>query len=258
MRIISLVPSLTELLYDLGLEASLVGRTRFCIHPAEKVGSAEIVGGTKNPNIPRIGNLRPDLVVVSREENRRQDVHKIEQLTAAKMIITDIKTIDEALEAIIEIGRATGTESRAGELLDAIQAERPAPASFTDIPAAYLIWKKPLMSVGGDTYIHDVMREFGLQNVFGHRRRYPETSLEELSGAEHAAGPDHDRIVLPRFLLLSSEPFPFKETHVKEFDSALSGTGISSICVDGEHFSWYGSRMAGAFKALRSWREQLP
>lgn len=257
MRIISLVPSLTELLYDLGLQESVIGRTRFCIHPADKVKKAEKLGGTKNPNIPRIGKMKPDLVIASREENRKEDIRKIEQLTAARMMVTDIKTIDQALEAIAEIGEITGKSTEAGELVQKIQAARPEPGIYTPLPAAYLIWNKPMMSVGGDTYIHDVMREFGLENVFGHRRRYPETSLKELSGETVEGVPSHDRITSPKYLLLSSEPFPFKDEHAQEFNAELENSDTQSLLVDGEHFSWYGSRMAGAFKALQSWRKAL-
>lgn len=257
MRIISLVPSLTELLYDLDLDEAIIGRTRFCVHPAEKVTQAEIIGGTKNPNIPRIVKMRPDLVICSREENNKDHVRRIEQLTAAKMIITDIKTIDQALAAIAEIGEATGTAERASELAQQIEAERPAAGTFDPVPAAYMIWKKPLMSVGGDTYIHDVMREFGLQNVFGHRRRYPETSIRELSGNPAESVASHDRIAPPRYILLSSEPYPFKKEHAKEFNAELADSGIQALLVDGEHFSWYGSRMLRAFQMLRRWRETL-
>ena len=258
MRIISLVPSLTELLYDLGLEQAVIGRTRFCVHPAGKVEQATIVGGTKNPNIPRIEKMRPDLVLCSREENRKDDVRRIEQLTAAKMLITDIKTIDQALAAIIEIGEATGRADEASALAEKIRAERPAPGAYEPLPAAYMIWQNPLISVGGDTYIHDVMREFGLQNVFSNRRRYPETSLGELSGnAAEGSATQEALTETPRYLLLSSEPYPFKQKHVQAFNEPLSGTGIRAILVDGEHFSWYGSRMLHAFKALRTWRERL-
>lgn len=257
MRIISLVPSLTELLYDLGLGEEVIGRTRFCIHPAEKVKQADIIGGTKNPNIPRIEKMRPDIVICSREENRKEDVRRIEQLTAAKMIITDIKTIDQALAAIAEIGEVTGRAGAADQLIEEIEAERPQAQALSPIPAAYIIWKNPLMSVGGDTYIHDVMREFGLENVFAQRRRYPETSFRELSGQHDESSPAHDRIAAPRLVLLSSEPYPFKAEHIKEFENEISGSGARALLADGEHFSWYGSRMRSAFRALRQWRDSL-
>ncbi|AXJ02315.1 ABC-type Fe3+-hydroxamate transport system, substrate-binding protein [Cyclonatronum proteinivorum] len=241
MRVVSLVPSLTELLFDLGGEIEVVGRTRFCIHPAEKISEATIVGGTKNPRIDRIRALKPDLVVLNREENRREDADAIRDF--APLLVTEISTVEQALGAIQEIGAATGTAEAATRLCTSIRAEMPSTETYTPLRTAYLIWKKPLMSVGGDTYIHDVMRLFGFENVFGNVTRYPETSYDELA----ARGTE--------LVLLSSEPYPFKTSDADEVREALPGS--LALTADGEAFSWYGSRMRPAFKALRAFRARI-
>ncbi len=240
MRIICLVPSLTELLFDLGLGDQIVGRTRFCIHPKEAVESADIVGGTKNPNIERIKELRPDLIILNKEENRKEDAELLEQI--ADLLVTDINTIDEALLAITEIAKRTQTAEAGRKLTTAIRTEVDKADTFDPISAAYLIWKKPYMTVGGDTYIHDVMKKWGLKNVFADAERYPETTVEEL------------RIKDPQLVLLSSEPYPFSAKHVQELDGQLGGP--KSMLVNGEFFSWYGSRMLPAFRYLNRWRSE--
>lgn len=241
MRVVSLVPSLTELLFDLDGDIEVVGRTRFCIHPAEQISKAAIVGGTKNPRIERIRALKPDLVVLNHEENRREDAEAIRAF--APLLVTEISTVEQALGAILDIGAATRTAEAATQLCASIRAQMPSPETYTPLRTAYLIWKKPLMSVGGDTYIHDVMRLFGFENLFAGTTRYPETSYEALArlGTE--------------LVLLSSEPYPFKQADADEAQHAVPGS--LAVTADGEAFSWYGSRMLPAFTALRQFRARI-
>ncbi len=241
MRIISLVPSLTELLFDLGLEKQTVGRTRFCIHPADKVTNTAIVGGTKNPNIEKIKALKPDLVVMNKEENRKEDADEITQLS--EVLVTDINTIDEALLAISEIGLITNTKNKAQQIVDTIQNLRKQKPDSTPLRAAYMIWKKPWMTIGGDTYINNVMKEWNLINVFSNQQRYPEISISDIKKQQ------------TDIVLLSSEPYPFSQKHISEITKELPG--IDVILINGEWFSWYGSRMIPAFRSLNEWRNSL-
>jgi ABC-type Fe3+-hydroxamate transport system substrate-binding protein len=240
-KIVSLVPSLTELLFDLGLGYRVVGRTRFCIHPGERVGDVPIIGGTKNPRIDTIRELGPDLIIANKEENRAQDVEELKNV--CKVMITEISTIEEALFAIHDIGWACGVQEQAKEMIEKIQLLMEAVPDEEPISAAYFIWRDPWMSVGRDTYIHSVMNHWKLENVYSGELRYPKTSLHELS------------LKKPRLILLSSEPYPFKETHIKEMSEACPGSNI--VLVNGEWFSWYGSRMLKAFRNLNSFRRAI-
>lgn len=234
MRIISLCPSLTELVFDLGLGDSLVGRTKFCVHPAARVDTVEKVGGTKNPKIARIIELAPDIVLMNEEENRLEDA---DALRAAEINChTSMpRTIAETAEMVRSIGAALGVspqaaviardiEERAGEVA-ARAAER------ERVRYVYLIWREPWMTVNNDTFVHALLANAGGVNVFGDmRERYPAITLEEL------------RDVAPDTVLLSTEPFPFAERHVEELTAR---TGISRErvgIVDGELLSWHGSR----------------
>jgi len=240
-RIISLVPSLTEFVVDVGAGDALIGRTRFCIHPAYNVSDIPIVGGTKNPRIDKIKAIQPDLVIMNREENRREDAEQIEAF--APVLMTDISTIDEAIVELARIGTAIGCEDETQRLLDEIQTILPSKDSFSPVRAAYLIWRNPWMAVGSSTYIDDVLQRFGFVNVFANMSRYPEITLEQLDEAK------------PDCVLLSSEPFPFKQQHIDEIKNAISIDHI--LTVDGEWFSWYGSRMLPAFQNITLWRTNM-
>lgn len=240
-RIISLVPSQTELLYDLGLEQEVVGITKFCIHPESWFRHKTRIGGTKNIKPELIRQLQPDLIIANKEENVKDQV---EALAADYPVwISDIHELEGALDMIRSVGAIAGREEKGNLLADQIRAgfgELPHLLHHHEnIPTAYLIWRNPWMTIGQDTFIHDMLDRCGLTNVFGHAKRYPEISLEELrdSGC--------------RLLLLSSEPYPFKQQHIEELQGHLPHTKI--ILVNGEYFSWYGSRLQGApeyFRAL--------
>ncbi|MCH8568095.1 MAG: helical backbone metal receptor [Balneolales bacterium] len=240
-RIISLVPSLTELLFDLGLESQIVGRTRFCVYPAGKIDEVPIVGGTKNPNIEKIRNLAPDLIILNKEENRKYDADALAGF--ARIYVSEISTVEEALHEIGQIGELTGTHKKASALTSRIRKLIPEQPAQNAPAAAYLIWKKPWMASGSDTYIHDVMRTFGIKNVFESETRYPEFTKEQLQAKN------------PELVLLSSEPYPFSEKHISEMKQILPNAKIE--LVNGEYFSWYGSRMEEGFEWISTWRKQL-
>lgn len=236
--IVSLVPSLTELLFDLGLGELLTGRTRFCIHPETEIEKVPIIGGTKNPRIDKIRKIDPDLIIASREENRKEDIEELE--TAAEVLLTDIGSIEDALLSIYDIGRRCGVKKNAERLIKDIRAELDEVPEEPIQNVAYFIWRDPWMTVGSDTYIHSVLTNWKLENVYGDHKRYPKTSLDEL------------RYKKPELILLSSEPYPFKDKHRKEVESACPRARV--LLVNGEWFSWYGSRMRSAFNELNSFR----
>lgn len=236
-RIVSLVPSQTELLFDLGAGERVVGVTKFCVHPAHARAGRRRVGGTKTPDIARIRALTPDLVLANREENRAQDVAAIAAF--APVYVTVVDTVAQALAMARAVGFALGAEAAAARLAADIEA------AFGDLPrldglrCAYLIWRRPWMVAGGGSFIDDVLRRLGLANVFAGRPRYPEVTAADLA----AAAPD--------VLLLSSEPYPFKPAHGQELGQVLPRARI--LPVDGEMFCWPGSRLlaaAGYFREL--------
>lgn len=241
MKIVSLVPSLTELLFDIELNENILGRTRFCIHPSDNVSGVQIIGGTKNPNIGKIRAIKPDLVIANREENRREDVEEIRKFS--KVHVTDISTVNQALEAIKEIGKITNRKAQAENLVSEIETQFKNKQTYKSKNAVYLIWKNPYMSIGRDTYLHDVMKRWHLVNVFEDRIRYPETSVDEI------------REINPDVILLSSEPYPFSDKHTMEFRELFPAS--KTRVVNGEWFSWYGSRMRKAFPELTHWRREL-
>jgi len=239
VRIVSLVPSQTELLYDLGLDEQVVGITKFCVHPQQWFRSKTRVGGTKSIHIDRVMALKPDLIIANKEENIKEQV---DELAAQFRVWTsDISNLTQALQMIESIGEITQTISRATALIETISRRFSLlPATPNPVRTAYLIWQNPYMTVGGDTFINDMLLRAGFENIFKDRLRYPEISLNEI--AENDC----------RLLLLSSEPFPFKQNHIATLQQQLPSTKI--ILADGEMFSWYGSRLLlapGYFEKLR-------
>lgn len=244
-RIVSLVPSQTELLYDLGLGEEVIGITKFCVHPDTWFRNKTRIGGTKNIHINTVRELQPDLIIANKEENLYEQIIELEKI--APVWTSDVSTIADALGMIRTIGELTGREKNAGPIIEKIKnalAEiSNLTASVRKIPTVYLIWKDPYMTVGGDTFIHEIMSLAGLQNVFADRKRYPEISIEEIrsAGAE--------------LVLLSSEPYPFKEKHIAGLSLQLSGAKI--MLADGEMFSWYGSRMMHLGEYIKDFLRQV-
>ena len=234
MRVVSLCPSLTELVFALERGGDLVGVTRFCVHPADGVEGLEKVGGTKDPDVARIAALEPDLVLMNREENRVEDA---EALRAAGLRVHDSmpRTVEETAAMVRSIGDALGRGEQGEGIARDIErrAERAQSRARGKPPVrfAYLIWRKPWMSVNADTFAHALLELAGGENVFGARPvRYPEVTAEALSAAE------------PDVVLLSTEPFPFEERHADEL-ARLTGLARERFqLADGEYLSWHGSR----------------
>lgn len=238
-KIISLVPSQTELLFDLGLESEVIGITKFCVHPLQWFQTKTRVGGTKNPDLDKISSLEPDLIIANKEENVKEQVDVIAE--QFPVWVSDVNTLEEALSMIRSLGEMTDSKQAADKIISVIsgQFENTNPAK---LKACYLIWQEPYMTVGGDTFISDMMEYAGFENVFTQQSRYPEITVDDIKTS--GAG----------YLLLSSEPFPFKEDHVRHLQALLPG--IKILLVDGEMFSWYGSRLVKAaayFKQLRNY-----
>jgi ABC-type Fe3+-hydroxamate transport system substrate-binding protein len=250
-RIISLVPSQTELLYDLGLDDEVIGITKFCIHPSKWFRTKTRVGGTKTADIQKITSLRPDLIIANKEENVKGQIEELQNI--APVYVSNIATLEDALQMIIDIGKLTGKQQKAEEIANAIKARfdeleisnaqhstingqrsnlNLSTNKPTTLRTAYLIWKDPYMAAGGDTFINEMLKRCGLENIFESEQRYPQVEINQLSS------------VNCQLLLLSSEPYPFKQKNIEELQQLLPQTKI--IIVDGEMFSWYGSRLLHA------------
>jgi len=236
-RIISLVPSQTELLYDLGLRDEVVGITKFCIHPEEWFRTKMRVGGTKKIDFEKIKALQPDLIIGNKEENAQEQIGQL--MKEYNVWMSDICTLKDALGMIAAFGALLGKNQEATHIKLQIESsfhqldfQQPT-TNNQQLKAAYFIWKNPYMVAGHDTFINEMLKCCGLQNVFtGRTSRYPEITDAEIV----AASPD--------VILLSSEPYPFKEQHIQEFRTLLPNAEI--MTVDGELFSWYGSRLLKA------------
>jgi ABC-type Fe3+-hydroxamate transport system substrate-binding protein len=236
-RIVSLVPSQTELLVDLGLKNLLVGVTQFCVHPGDLRKAIPQVGGTKAVKTDQLPALKPDLVIGNKEENLRSDIEAIERHVPVWM--SNIADVESALEMIRNIGELTGTVEAANEMANNIKFNfsrlKDQIEAFKPLKALYLIWKKPYMAAGKGTFIDDCLSYCGLVNCL-EETRYPHVNLSAID---------------PEVILLSSEPYPFSEQHIAELQSLFPK---AAVCLaDGEYFSWYGSRMLGApayFKTL--------
>ncbi len=241
LRIISVVPSQTELLFDLGLDEEVVGITKFCIHPNEWFRSKTRIGGTKNLNLDRIDELQPTLIIANKEEN---DQHQIEVLAQKYPVwISDIQTIEDALRMIKQVGLLVNREERANEIIDSISFNRNQQhIKQTNLSILYLIWYNPVMVAGTDTFIHEMIEAAGFKNAIT-KNRYPTLTFEEI------------QTLNPDVVLLSSEPFPFKEKHIQEMQLILPNANMK--LVDGELFSWYGSRILKSFEYFRALNEEL-
>ncbi|MDN3548091.1 ABC transporter substrate-binding protein [Mucilaginibacter aquaedulcis] len=229
-RIVSIVPSQTELLFYLGLDSEIVGITKFCIHPADKFKSVTKVGGTKQLNIDQIRALQPDLVIANKEENDQCQVEEL--MDICPVWISDIHNLGDALEMIRSVGSITGLDTMAHTLISDITAAfNNLVSSHLNLRVAYFIWRKPYMVAGADTFICNMLQKIGLVNVFK-ANRYLQITPTELVEAN------------PDVIFLSSEPYPFKQIHAEELKALLPQARI--VLVDGELFSWYGSRLLQA------------
>jgi ABC-type Fe3+-hydroxamate transport system substrate-binding protein len=224
-RIVSLVPSQTELLVDLGLRERIVGVTKFCIHPKGLKKEKTVIGGTKNFHFDKIDALNPNLIIGNKEENYQEGIERLASKYPVWM--SDIYTLEDAYRMIQEIGEITDSSIKASKIISQIKQGLEKGFKFKG-SAVYLIWKDPLISVGSNTFIDSMLDLAGFKNLIK-QTRYPEIDLEEIMKMN------------PDFLLLSSEPYPFKESHITFFQERLPNSRI--LIVDGELFSWYGSRL---------------
>jgi len=241
-RIVSLVPSQTELLFDLGLQEQMVGITKFCIHPADKVKDVVKVGGTKKYHMDRIAALQPDLIIGNKEENEEEQIKELMQ--HYPVWISDIFTLEDALEMISSLGEIMHRNTEATALVQQIKTNfQQLPPIAPPLRVAYFIWKDPIMVAGKNTFINHLLQRCGCENVFSNTQRYPEVTPSQLEAANLDV------------ILLSSEPFPFAEKHIVELQQQFPNTRIE--LVDGEYFSWYGSRLRDAPKYFASLMQRL-
>lgn len=231
-RIISIVPSQTELLWDLGLDEEVIGITKYCVHPKNWFETKTKVGGTKKLDLQKIRSLSPDLIIANKEENDQKQVEEL--IKFFPVWTSQISNLEQTLKMIEEIGKITGKETRALEIQNNIREQ----FSHFKIQAShlpegkkrvlYLIWRKPYICAGSDTFISHLLTVCGLNNVMD-VPRYPEISPQKIKELD------------PELIFLSSEPYPFREKHFAEFQNICPSARIT--LVDGEMFSWYGSRL---------------
>lgn len=247
-RIVSLVPSLTESIVTLGGANRLVGVTEWCVRPEEVVESITKVRGTKNPDIARILELGPDLVLANREENRQRHVELLRQ--HVPVFLTYPRTVFDALKTIEDLGVILDAVDRSSEIVEASERLLDEIHRTADpkLNVACLIWRDPWMTVGPDTYIHDLLGHFGFVNVFRDgNSRYPETTLDEVAERE------------PEVVLLPTEPYEFGEADRIEVEHAVRQTvpGCRVVVIDGSYLTWWGTRTLPALRFLAELRGRL-
>jgi len=234
-RIVSLVPSQTELLVDLGLEKYIVGITKFCIHPKGLRKNKTVVGGTKNIHLNKIKSLNPTIILCNKEENSKEIVENCQKI--APTHVSDIFTINDALNLIKEYGVIFSCKEKANQIIQKIISDKNNFDDFIEnkptLKVAYFIWKSPWMVAANNTFINYLLTINKFVNVYQSLERYPEISIEKLSKKK------------PDLLFLSSEPYPFQGKHISELKEKFPNSKI--LLVDGEYFSWYGSRLLKAF-----------
>lgn len=240
-RIVSLVPSQTELLYDLGLEESIVGITKFCVHPFHFKSTKEIIGGTKKIHFEKIRLLQPDIIIANKEENTKEIVEELSKI--CPVWVTDIINFDDNLKMIEGFGQLFNKRTEAQKWMDKIDfGYRDFQQFIKDKPiqkVAYFIWANPYLVAGNNTFINEMLKLNNFENIYANREeRYPQVIIQKM---RIQGDPD--------LVLLSSEPFPFKDEHA--FELGRFTHHAKTIFVDGEIFSWYGSRLVKAFNYFK-------
>lgn len=234
-RIISLVPSQTELLVDLGLEDNIVGITKFCIHPKHLLKEKTVVGGTKNIKIDVIKSLKPDIILCNKEENTKEIVEACQEI--AYTHVSDIFTLTDAQKLIIEYGVFFNKEDSAKQMVKELDLKITDFKNFMltkkEKKVAYFIWKNPWMVAANHTFINHLLELNKLKNVYNNLQRYPEVDIQLLTEDN------------TDYILLSSEPYPFKQKHILEIKAHTKAP--TPILINGEFFSWHGSRLLKAF-----------
>jgi ABC-type Fe3+-hydroxamate transport system substrate-binding protein len=228
-KIISLVPSITSLLHYFKLSDETTGITKFCTIPEHWKDSKAIIGGTKNIKTDQIIKMKPDLIIANKEENVKDQIESL--ALDCPVWLTDINTLDDALEMIETLGRFTQKNKEAKQLTERIKLnfDNLAITQAKKYRTCYLIWKDPYMTIGNDTFIHEMLCKAGLDNIFADRKRYPVITIDELQKLQ------------PELILLSSEPYPFREKHVAFLQNIFTNSIIE--LVDGVCFSWYGDQI---------------
>ncbi|TAF67535.1 MAG: cobalamin-binding protein [Cytophagales bacterium] len=244
-RVVSLVPSQTELLYYWGLGHRVVGLTKFCIHPKEAKKEATVIGGTKNFHLARIRALQPDLIIGNKEENYEEGI-----LALAKefpLLMSDIYNLEDSLEMFRVLGGVLSVEEKAqtliAQLLNLRSNYQTLKTTLGTLRVAYLIWHEPLMVAAKNTFIDCMLEEAGFKNVFSDLIRYPMLKITDLVATK------------PDVVMLSSEPFPFKAHHIDYYQKQLPQSKI--IKVDGELFSWYGNRLLYSYPYFAALSERF-
>ncbi len=245
-RIVCLVPSITELLYHLGLEDAVVGITKFCEHPVHFKKTKTIIGGTKQIHLEKIIALQPDMIIANKEENTQEMVVSLQKF--APVWVTNIITVEDALQMILDMGKLFQKNIEAQKWVQKIQQAREDFKMFIqgkpNKKVVYFIWAKPYMVAANQTFIHQMLLENGWSNGYENQKRYPEIELKKI---RLQCDPD--------LVLLSSEPFPFKDEHA--FEIGRFTHHAKTIFVDGSYFSWYGSRMHAAYAYFKQIHQRL-
>lgn len=245
-RIVSLVPSQTELLFDLGLENKVLGLTKFCVHPYHAKQTKNVVGGTKNIKIDKIKGLNPDIILCNKEENTPEIVESCSEI--CNVHVSDIYTMEDALELIIQYGTIFNKRVEASSLIDKLNYKLNDFMSYIEhkevLKVAYFIWRKPWMAVGNNTFIDHILSLNKYENIYANKSRYPEVEIKKI----RLEGD-------PELIFLSSEPYPFKDEHA--FEVGRFAHHAKTVFVDGEMFSWYGSRLLKAFDYFKKLRERI-
>ncbi|MFK7001336.1 ABC transporter substrate-binding protein [Flavobacterium oreochromis] len=249
-RIVSLVPSQTELLYDLGLEEKIIGITKFCIHPFHFKSIKAIVGGTKDVKIEKIKELQPDIIICNKEENTKEIVQELSQI--CPVWVTDVYTIHDNNKMIEDFGKLFNVRTEAQKWIDKINFVKNDFLHFIQNyeqqTVAYFIWGKPYMVAGRDTFINHLLELNKYQNIYANNEKYPERYPEIIVQKMRIQGD-------PDLIFLSSEPFPFKDEHA--FELGRYSHHAKTVFVDGEMFSWYGSRLVKSFDYFKKLRLRI-
>ncbi len=242
-KILSLVPSLTELMFDLGLENSLVGRTAFCVHPKNRIKSIPSIGGTKQVNWEKVEAAAPTHALVNIDETPKELAEALSGKGIIPIVTHPIAPQDN-LELFRFFGRLFDREDQAEKLCQSFDSAweelKTIQADLPDRKVLYLIWKDPFMTVSQDTYISQMLNLINWHSL-GHdeNRRYPEVPSTS------------DSIEKADLILFATEPFPFKDENLKEFSQEHPEIKAELKIVDGEVFSWYGSRSIQSLRLLK-------
>ncbi len=246
MRIISIVPSITELLHDLGLEDKIVGITTFCVHPYHFSTTKTSVGGTKKVNLQKVKKLNPDFIICNKEENTPEMVKELSEI--APVYVSDVNTIQDSLDLIQQLGNILSCRTEAINLVTKINYKLDDFKLYIHNKpmrkVAYFIWANPWMVAGNNTFINEILKLNKFENIYQNRERYPTIKLEKIRF-------DGD----PRIVLLPSEPFKFNDDHA--FEIASYANRSMTVFADGEYFSWYGSRLLKAFDYFKKLQEKI-